>query len=57
MTIGIVSVTCLAAKLAGEPDATMRSTFRATSSAASSGSRSLRSAEKRYSMTMFRPST
>ncbi len=57
MTIGIVSVTCLAAKLAGEPDATMRSTFRATSSAASSGSRSLRSAENRYSMTMFRPST
>jgi hypothetical protein len=30
--MGIVSVTRLAAKLAGEPDATMRSTFRATSS-------------------------
>ena len=36
------TVACLAAKLAGEPEATMRSTLAATSSAASSGSRSLR---------------
>ena len=57
MTMGIVLVACLAAKLAGVPDATMSSTFKVTSSAASSGSRSLRSFEKRYSMTMFWPST
>ncbi len=57
MTMGIVLVACLAAKLAGVPDATMSATFRSTSSAASSGSRSLRSSEKRYSMAMFWPST
>ena len=56
-TMGIVLVACLAAKLAGVPDATMSSTFKVISSAASSGSRSLRSSEKRYSMTMFWPST
>src|SRR5438445_814042 len=50
MTIGIVPVACLAAKLAGEPEARMSSTFRATSSAARSGSRSLRPSEKRYSI-------
>jgi hypothetical protein len=53
MTIGIVRVVSLAAKLAGEPDARIRSTFRATSSAASSGNRSLRPSEKRYSMRIF----
>jgi hypothetical protein len=57
MTIGIVPVASLAAKLAGEPDATIKSTFSATSSAASSGSRSLRFSENRYSTTTFRPST
>jgi len=57
MTIGIVLVASLAAKLAGVPEARMRRTFMATSSAASVGSRSLRSSEKRYSMTMFWPST
>ena len=46
MTIGIVPVACLAAKLAGEPEARMSSTFRATSSAARSGSRSLRPSEE-----------
>ena len=57
VTIGMVAVACLAAKLAGVPDATMRSTFSPTSSAASSGSRSSRSSEKRYSMRMLSPST
>jgi hypothetical protein len=57
MTIGIVLVACLAAKLAGVPEARMSCTFMATSSAASAGSRSLRSSEKRYSITMFWPST
>jgi hypothetical protein len=37
MTIGIVVVASLAAKLAGEPEATITSTFSATSSAASTG--------------------
>ena len=57
MTIGIVLVASLAAKLAGVPDATMSWTFMAMSSAASAGSLSLRSSEKRYSMARFWPST
>ena len=53
MTIGIVLVACLAAKLAGVPEARMSRTLRATNSAASAGSRSLRSSEKRYLITTF----
>ena len=55
MTMGIVLVASLAAKLAGVPDATMRSTLRATSSAASPGSRSSSPSVKRYSMRRFWP--
>jgi hypothetical protein len=57
MTIGIVLVASLAARLGGVPDATMSCTFMATSSAANAASQSLRSSEKRYSITMFWPST
>ena len=56
-TMGIMLVACLAAKLAGVPEAKISFTFRSTSSAASSGSRSSRSSEKRYSMATFWPST
>ena len=57
MTIGIVLVASLAAKLAGLPEARMRSTFRSTNSVASAGNRSFWPSEKRYSMTMFWPTT
>jgi hypothetical protein len=56
MTIGIVSLACLAANAAGVPRVKIRSQFKRTSSLASSGKRSERPSAERYSMTRFRPS-
>ena len=56
MTIGIVSLACLAANAAGVPRVMIRSQFKRTSSVASSGKRSERPSADRYSTTRFRPS-
>jgi hypothetical protein len=56
MTIGIVSLACLAANAAGVPRVMIRSQFKWTSSVASSGKRSERPSADRYSMIRFRPS-
>ncbi len=56
ITMGIVAVACLAAKLAGVVSATMMSTLRRTSSAARPGSHSGRPSAYRYSMAMSWPS-
>ena len=57
ITMGIVAVACLAARAPGVPWATMTSTLRRTSSAASSGSRSCLPSAQRNSMVRFLPST
>ena len=57
MTMGIVEVASLAARVTVGPVVTMTSTLRRTSSAASVGRRSGFSSACRYSMTMFLPSS
>ena len=57
MTMGIVEVASLAARVAWGPAVTMMSTLRRTSSAASAGRRSNFPSAYRHSMTMFFPST
>ncbi len=57
MTMGIVEVASLAARVAVGPAVTMTSTLRRTSSAASAGRRSSFPSADRHSMTMFFPST
>ena len=57
MTMGIVEVASLAARVAVGPPVTMMSTLRRTSSAASAGRRSSFPSAYRHSMTMFFPST
>ena len=57
MTMGIVEVASLAARVAAGPAVTMMSTLRRTSSAASAGRRSSLPSADRLSMTMFFPST
>ena len=54
---GRVRVARFNANAAGEPNATMRSTFSPTSSAAKAGKRSPRPSADRYSIRRFRPST
>jgi len=56
ITMGMLWVACRTARTACEPPATITSTFRLTSSAASRASVSVRSAT-RYSMRVFLPST
>ena len=51
--MGMVLVALFAANGVGPPEATIRSTFRRTNSAASSGSRSSFCSANRYSMVMF----
>ncbi len=57
MTIGIVVVAFLAARIAGDPAVSMTSTLRRTNSAANSGSRSNFPSAQRDSMTRFLPSS
>ncbi len=57
ITIGIVLVACLAARVDGLPPVTMVSTFSRTKSAARPGSRSSRASPSRYSITIVFPST
>ena len=57
MTMGIVAVASLAARVGTEPGVTMMSTLRRTSSAASAGRRSSFPSAYRYSIAMFFPST
>jgi hypothetical protein len=57
MTMGIVPVASLAARIAGTAAVTMTSVFRRTSSAARPGSRSYLPAAHRDSIAMLRPST
>ena len=56
ITMGMVLVAPFAANGVGPPEVTIRSTFRRTSSAASSGRRSFFCSANRYSMVMFFPS-
>ena len=56
MTMGIVTVASLAARVSTEPPETITSTLRCTSSAASAGIRSDFPSAYQYSMTMFFPS-
>ena len=55
ITMGMVLVAPFAANGVGPPEVTIRSTFRRTSSAASSGSRSRFCSANRYSMVIFFP--
>src|SRR5206468_798424 len=57
MTMGIVAVASLAARVGDGPEMTITSNLRRTSSAASAGRRSGFPSAYRYSMTMFFPST
>ena len=57
MTMGIVTVASLAARVTGGLAETMMSTLRRTSSAASAGRRSSFPSAYRHSMTMIFPST
>ncbi len=57
ITIGIVVVACLAARVPGVPWVMRRSTFVAISSATRRGSRSYLPSAQRNSVTMFVPST
>ena len=56
ITMGIVAVACLAARIPGMPWVTITSTFKRTNSAANAGSWSSLPSAHRYSMTMSRPS-
>ena len=56
ITMGIVGVAFFAANAGGVPETTIRSTFRRTRSAASSGRRSSFCSANRYSMVKFFPS-
>ena len=55
MTMGIVAVASLAARVAFDPTVTITSTLRRTNSAAIARSRSMFPSAYRYSMTMFFP--
>ena len=57
ITIGIVLVACLAARIACVPDATMMSGLSATSSIARAGKRSGLPSDHRHSIVTLRPST
>ena len=56
ITIGVVTLASLAARVADEPAVTMTSTLKRISSAASAGKRSSRPSADRHSMTTFSPS-